>query len=91
MSGGICVCVCEGNHPSSHQYALTASFFAISGDERSHVAALWGPLVTAPPAVRGFQGGRVFDSVPGGLPERQHQSREHFLHSSSSFPLSKTG
>ncbi|KAJ4926337.1 hypothetical protein JOQ06_008516, partial [Pogonophryne albipinna] len=48
MSGGICVCVCEGNHHSSHQCALTASFFAITPRLRSHVAVLRGPLVTAP-------------------------------------------
>lgn len=82
MSGGICVCACEGNHHSSHQCSRPASISAIAArppGARGHRS----------PAVRGVSGEAGFDAVPGGggPPEPPHQSEERFLPSSSSFPL----
>lgn len=59
MSGGICVCACEGNHHSSHQCSRPASISAIAArppGARGHRS----------PAVRGVSGEAGFDAVPGG-------------------------
>lgn len=77
MSGGICVCVCEENHHSSHQCARIASIFAIAARSSSLLlrGREWSPVA------RGERPSweRSFDSVPGGLPEQQHQSEKQFL------------
>lgn len=57
MSGGICVCVYEGNHHSHHQCAPPASISAVTPRPSSHPAALGGGGHW-PPMVRGFQKGR---------------------------------
>ena len=80
MSGGICVCACEGNHHSSHQCSRPASISATA-------ARPPGASGHRSPAVRGVSGEAGFDAVPGGgPPEPPHQSEERFLPSPSSSP-----
>lgn len=83
MSGGICVCVCvcEGNHHSSHQRAaLPPSLPSLLS-----FALMWrlfgGRVVTrgSHSEEEGESGEAGFDSVPGDLPEQQHQSQNQFL------------
>lgn len=59
-SGGIRVCVYEGNHPSRHQCARPVSISAVTPHPRSHPAALGGQAVTGCPWWEGFRRGRFW-------------------------------
>ena len=76
MSGGICVCVCEGNHLSCCINALALP-----------LSLQLQPVLPPPPlgsvSDRGerLSGEASSDSFPSGgiLPEQQHQSKKLFL------------
>lgn len=76
MSGGICVCVYEGNHHSHHQCAHPASISAVTPRPSSHPAALGGGSLAA-------HGERVSERqvlIPSqeALSEQNHQSKSSF-------------
>ncbi len=86
MSGGICVCVCEGNHHSSHQCARPASIFAITPRPRSHLAALWGGASGhRSPVVRGLQQRQVLILSQEGFPSSNIRAKKKKKSSSFHF------
>lgn len=75
MSGGICVCVCEGNHHSCYINALTLPL------SLQLQPVLPPPLCPVSDRGERLSGEASFDSFPPGgmFPEQQHQSKKQFL------------
>lgn len=82
MSGGICVSVCDGNHPSN----INAFALPPSSPSLLVLAVVWRlfrgrwSVATSGERISGEAG---FDSVPGGPPEQQHHNSFSLLPSLS--------